>query len=70
MGKSGEYVLVVGTAFELTIGFNFLKCKCLHAVHGNTELKYDIAGTIVCETLKNNFLGVTINGMIRRNITY
>ena len=53
--------------------FNFQKFKCLHAGHGNTGVNYEMGGTILCKTIKERDLGVTINaniGMIRRNITY
>ena len=31
--------------------FNFEKCKCLHAGHGNTGTNYKIGGTILCKTV-------------------
>ena len=40
---------------------NFEKCKCLHAGHGNTGVNYEMGGTIICKTVKENDLGVTIN---------
>ena len=65
--------------------FNFEKCKCLHAGHGNTGMNYEIGGTILLlyvKLYKGKALGVTINAnmkvytgnqtieMIRRNIAY
>ena len=40
---------------------NFQKCKCLHAGHGNTGVNYEMGGTILCKTVKEKDLGVTIN---------
>ena len=37
--------------------FKFEKCKCLHAGHGNTGVNYEMVGTILCKTLKENYLG-------------
>ena len=41
--------------------FNFEKGKCLHPGHGNTGVNYEIGGTILCKTVKEKDLGVTIN---------
>ena len=41
--------------------FNFQKCKCLHAGHGNTGVNYEMGGTILCKTVKEKDLGVTMN---------
>ena len=40
--------------------FNFEKCKCLHAGHGNTGVNYALGGTILCKTVKEKDLGVII----------
>ena len=45
--------------------FNFQKCKCLHAGHGNTGVNYEIGGTIQCKTVKEKDLGVTINANMK-----
>ena len=37
--------------------FNFQKCKCLHAGHGNTGVNYEMGGTILCQTVKEKDLG-------------
>ena len=37
--------------------FNFHKCKCLHAGHGNTGVNYEMGGTILCKTVKEKDLG-------------
>ena len=34
--------------------FNFQKCKCLHAGHGNTGVNYEMGGTILCKTVKRS----------------
>ena len=41
--------------------FNFGKCKCLHMGPGNTGMNYEMGGTILSNTLKENDLGVTMN---------
>ena len=45
--------------------FNFRKCKCLHAGHGNTGVNYEMGGTIICKTVKETDLGVTINANMK-----
>ena len=45
--------------------FNFQKCKCLHAGHGKTGVNYEMGGTILCQTVKENDLGVTINANMK-----
>ena len=45
--------------------FNVEKCKCLHAGHGNTGVNYEMGGTILCKTVKEKDLGVTINANIK-----
>ena len=37
--------------------FNFEKCKYLHAGHENTGVNYEMGGTILCKTVKENDLG-------------
>ena len=44
---------------------NFQKCKCLHAAHGNTGVNYEMGGTILCQTVKEKDLGVTINANMK-----
>ena len=39
---------------------NFDKCKCLHAGHGHTGVKYELGGTILCKTVNEKDLEVTI----------
>ena len=41
--------------------FNFWKCKCLHTGLGNTGMNYEIGGTILSKTVKEKYLGVTMN---------
>ena len=45
--------------------FNFEKCKCLHAGHGNTGVNNEMGGTILCKTEKEKDLGVTINANMK-----
>ena len=45
--------------------FNFQKCKCLHAGHGNTGVNYEMGGTILCKTVKEKDLGVTMNANMK-----
>ena len=45
--------------------FNFEKCKCLHAGHRHTGVTCEIGGTIICKTVKENDLGVTINANMK-----
>ena len=44
--------------------FNFEKCKCLTR-YGKTWVNYEMGGTILCKTLKEKDLGVTINGIMK-----
>ena len=39
--------------------------KCLHAGHGNTGVNYEMGGTILCKTVKEKDLGVTMNGNMK-----
>ena len=41
--------------------FNFGKCKYLHTGPGNTGMNYDMGGTILSKTVKEKYLGVTMN---------
>ena len=41
--------------------FNFGKCKCLHTGPGNTSMNYDMGGTILSKTVKENDLGAVHN---------
>ena len=41
--------------------FNFGKCKCLHTGPGNTGMNYEMGGTILSKTVKEKYLGVTMN---------
>ena len=45
---------------KLQMLFNFGKCKCLHTEPGNTSMNYEMGGTILSETLKEKYLGVTM----------
>ena len=41
--------------------FNFGKCKCIHTGPGNTGMNYEMGGTILSKTVKEKYLGVTMN---------
>ena len=45
--------------------FNFGKCKCLHTWPGNTGMNYEMGGTIISKTVKENDLGVTLNATMK-----
>ena len=45
--------------------FNFGKCKCLHTGPGNTGMDYEMGGTILSKTVKENDLGVTNNANMK-----
>ena len=42
--------------------FNFEKCTCLH---GNTGVNYEMGGTILCKTVNEKDLGVTIHANMK-----
>ena len=41
--------------------FNFGKCKCLYRGLRNTGMNYAMGGTILSKTVKEKYLGVTMN---------
>ena len=41
--------------------FNFGKCKCLRTVHRNLDVNCKMGGTVLCSTVKEKDLGVTIS---------
>ena len=45
--------------------FNFGKCKCLHTGPGNTGMIYEMGGTILSKTMKEKYLGVTMNANMK-----
>ena len=45
--------------------FNFGKCKCLHIGPGNTSMTYEMGGTILSTTVKEKYLGVTMNANMK-----
>ena len=45
--------------------FNFGKCKCLHIGPGNTNMTYEMGGTILSTTVKEKDLGVTMNANMK-----
>ena len=45
--------------------FNFRKCKCLHIGPGNTGMSNKMGGTILSKTVKEKYLGVTMNANMK-----
>ena len=45
--------------------FNFEKCKCLHAGHGNTGVNCEMGESTLCKTVKEKDLGVTTNANMK-----
>ena len=45
--------------------FNFGKCNCLHTGPRNTGMNYTMGGTILCITVKEKDLGVTMNANMK-----
>ena len=45
--------------------FNFGKCKCLHTKPGKTDMNYEMGGTSLSKTVKEKFLGVTMNANMK-----
>ena len=45
--------------------FNFGKCKCLHIGPRNTSMTYEMGGTILSITVKEKYLGVTMNANMK-----
>ena len=45
--------------------FNFGKCKCLHTGPGDTGMNYEMGGTILSKTVKEKYLGVSMNANMK-----
>ena len=45
--------------------FNVGKCKCLHTRPGNTGMNYEMGGTILSKTVKEKYLGVSMNANMK-----
>ena len=45
--------------------FNFGKCKYLHTGHGNLDVNNRMGDTVLCTTVNEMDLGVTINVNMR-----
>ena len=45
--------------------FNFGICKCLHTRPGNTGMNYEMGETILSKTVKEKYLGVTMNANMK-----
>ena len=50
---------------QLHMLFNFGKWKCLHTGPGNTGMIYELGGTILSKTVKEKYLGVTMNANLK-----
>ena len=44
--------------------FSFGKCKCIHT-GPNTGMNYEMGGNILSKTVKENYLGVTMNANMK-----
>ena len=45
--------------------FHFGQCKCLHTGPGNTGMNYEMGGTILSKTVKEKYLGVSMNANMK-----
>ncbi len=45
--------------------FNFGKCKCIHTGPGNTGMNYEMGGIILSKTVKEKYLGATMNANMK-----
>ena len=45
--------------------FNFGKCKCIHTGPGHTGMNYEMGGTILIKTVKEEDTGVTMNANMK-----
>ena len=45
--------------------FNFGKGKCLHTGPGHTGTNYEMGGIILSKTVKEKYLGVTMNANMK-----
>ena len=45
--------------------FNFGKWKCLHTGPGNTVINYEMGGTILTKTVKEKYLGGSMNANMK-----
>ena len=50
--------------------FNFWKCKCLHARHGNEEARYRMGGTVLITTVKENNLLLIVSADLKVSEQY
>ena len=50
---------------KLQMLINFGKCKCMHTVSGNTDMNYEMGGTIRSKTVKEKYVGVTMNANMK-----
>ena len=45
--------------------FNFGKCKCLYTGPENTGMNYEMGGTILSKSVKEKYLGATMNANMK-----
>ena len=45
--------------------FNFGNCKCLHTGPGSTAMNYEMGATILYSTVKEKYLGATMNANMK-----
>ena len=50
---------------QLHMLLHFGKCKCLHTGPGNTGMNYEMGGTILSKTVKEKYVGVTMNANMK-----
>ena len=46
---------------KLQMLFNLGKCKCLHTGHRNLDVNYNMTDIVICTSVKENDLGITIS---------
>ena len=60
-----KMTLIVRWSEKWQMVFNFGKCKCLHTGPGNTGMDYEMGGTILSKSVKEKYLGVTMNANMK-----
>ena len=64
--KIQDYIeKLVRLSEKLQMLFNFGKYKCPHTGPGNTDMNYEMGGTILSKTVKEKDLGVTMNANMK-----
>ena len=60
-----SYTYLVKWSEKWQMLFNFGKCKCLHTRPGNMGMNYEMGGTILTKTVKEKYLGVSMNANMK-----